>query len=211
MQSGDDDETSIHSSGDVDPVHRALRNTPTMPWVQLTGNKEQFTEAYLAWWFEGLAAKENCPKLAAKATLYAQILVENHDLKTGADLLKCDETFFTQECGMAKSHVLRMMENINPLTKARKRSPSPPPKGHGTLGNTNQEVMKHPDNRQEVLKPTDDTTSFSSGMSVFFEHLVKQQHQMTEHLVAQQTQMTKDARKPVPKPRHLEYGATGQT
>ena len=97
MQSGDDDETSIHSSGDVDPVHRALRTTPTMPWVQLTGNKEQFTEAYLAWWFEGLAAKENCPKLAAKATLYAQILVENHDLKTGADLLKCDETPFTQE------------------------------------------------------------------------------------------------------------------
>ncbi len=43
MQSGDDDdETSILSSGDVGPVHRALRNT-TMPWVQLTGNKEQFT------------------------------------------------------------------------------------------------------------------------------------------------------------------------
>ena len=76
MQSGDHDGTSIHSSGDVDPVHRALRNTPTMPWVPLTGNKGRFTEAYLAWWFEGRAAKENFPKLAAKAALYAEILVE---------------------------------------------------------------------------------------------------------------------------------------
>ena len=83
MQSGDDDETSIHSSGDVDPVHRALRNTPTMPWVQLTGNKERFTEAYLARWFEGLAAKENYPKLSVKAKHYAAILVEENDLVTG--------------------------------------------------------------------------------------------------------------------------------
>ncbi len=68
-----------------------------MPWVHvpLTGNKERFTEAYLAWWFEGLAAKENCPKLAAKAALYAEILVEKHDLTNGAVLLKCDEIFFT--------------------------------------------------------------------------------------------------------------------
>ena len=89
------------------------------------------------------------------------------------------------------------------------------------MGNTNQEVLKHPDNRQEALKPPDDNTntSFFSGMSVFFEHMANQQTQlnehlvehmanqqtqMNEHLVAQQTQMTKDARKPVPKPRQLE-------
>jgi hypothetical protein len=79
------------------------------------------------------------------------------------------------------------------------------------MGDTNQEVLKHPDNRQEVLKPPDDTASFFSGMSVFLEHMANQQTQMTDHLVAQQThlvaqqtQMTKDARKPVPKPRQLE-------
>jgi hypothetical protein len=195
----------------VDLVHRALRNTPTTPWAPLNGNNEQFTEDYLARWFEGLAAKENCPKLAAKATLYAEIIVGTHDMNNGADILKCDETFFTQECGMAKSHVVCMKESIIPLTKARTRSPSPPPKGHGTMGDTNQEVLKHPDNRQEALKPPDDTVSFFSGMSVFLEHMANQQTQMTDHLVAQQThlvakqtQMTKDARKPVPKPRKLE-------
>ena len=120
-----------------------------MPWVQLTGNKERLTEAYLAWWFEGLAAKGNCPKLAAKAKRYAEILVEENDLMTGLSLLKCDDLFLENKAGMAKFHIQLMRENIM------KRSPSPPPKGQGTMGNTNQEVLKHPDNRQEVLKPPD--------------------------------------------------------
>jgi len=152
-----------------------------------------------------LASKENNPKLAANATLYAEILVDTHDLKNGAGLLRCDETFFTQECGMAKSHVLLMLDNIIPLES--KRPSSPPTAGQGTMGSTNQEVPKHPDNRQEVLKPPDDTASFFSGMSVFLEHLANQQTQMTDHLVAQQThlvaqqtQLTKDVHKPVPKP-----------
>ncbi len=77
MQSGDDDATCIHSSGDVDSV-RTSRAAKYSDYarrgylsVPLTSNKERFTQAYLAGWFEGLAAKENCPKLAAKATLYA--------------------------------------------------------------------------------------------------------------------------------------------
>ena len=127
----------------MDLVHRALRNTPIKPWVQLTGNKENFTADYFAWWLAELASKENNPKLAAKATLYAEILVDTHDLKNGAGLLRCDETFFTQECGMAKSHVHLMLENIIPLE--RKRPSSPPPAGQGTMGSTNQEVPKHPD------------------------------------------------------------------
>ena len=113
MQSGDSDDTSIHSSGDVDPVHRALRNTPTTPWIQLTGNKGRLTEAYLAWWFEGLAAiKENGPKLAAKAKRYAEILVEENDLMTGLSLLKCDDLFLENKAGMAKFHIQLMRENI---------------------------------------------------------------------------------------------------
>ena len=119
-----------------------------MPWVPLTGNKERLTEAYLAWWFEGLAAiKENCPKLAAKAKRYAEILVEENDLMTGLSLLKCDDIFLENEAGMAKCHIQLMRENIL------KRSPAPPPKGQGTMGNTNQEVLKHRDHRQEALKP----------------------------------------------------------
>ncbi len=58
----------LHSSGDVDPVYRALRNTPIRPWVQLTGNKGHFTEDYFAQWPE-LASKEDNPKLAAKADI----------------------------------------------------------------------------------------------------------------------------------------------
>ena len=108
---------------------------------------------------EGLAAKENCTKLAAKAKRYAEILVEENDLMTGLSLLKCDDLFLENKAGMAKFHIQLMRENIM------KRSPSPPPKGHGTMGNINQEVLKHPDNRQEVLKPPDDTASFFSDMS----------------------------------------------
>jgi hypothetical protein len=59
----------------------ALRNTPIKPWVQLTGNKENFTADYFAWWLAELASKENNPKLAANATLYAEIIVDTHDLK----------------------------------------------------------------------------------------------------------------------------------
>ena len=82
------------------------------------------------------------------------------------------------------------------------------------MGNTNQEVLKHPDNRQEVLKPHDDdtSTSFFSGMSVFFENMANHQNQLNEHLVAQHTQMTKDIRKPVPKPSgtfHSQKGYLG--
>ncbi len=137
MQSGDDDETSIQSSGDVDPVHRALRNTPTTPWAPLTGNKERLTEAYLARWFEGLASKENYPKLAAKAKRYAEILVEENDLMTGLSILKCDDLFLEKKVGMAKSHIQLMKDNIM------KRSPSPPQKGQGNMGNStcNQEVL----------------------------------------------------------------------
>jgi hypothetical protein len=70
------------------------------------------------------------------------------------------------------------------------------------MGNTNQEVLKHPDNRQEVLKPPEnpdntDNTSFFSGMSVFFENMAHHQNQLNVHLVAQHTQMTKDIRKPL--------------
>ncbi len=59
------------------------------------------------------------------------------------------------------------------------------------MGNTNQKVPKHPENRNEEKPPTDDSASFFSGMSVFL-----------EQLAAQQNQLTKDTRKPVPKPRH---------
>jgi len=185
MQSGDHDGTSIHSSGDVDPVHRALRNTPTMPWVKLTGNKANFTEDYFAWWLTELASKENDPKLAAKAKIYAEIIVDTHVLTNGAAILRCDETFFTQECGMTKRHVHTMMDNI--ISEQRKRTPFLPAKGQGTMGiaNYNQEVPKHPDIRQEVLKPPDDpdNNSFMSGMSVFLEHMAHQQNQITQQLV----------------------------
>ncbi len=91
--------------------------------------------------------------------------MEKHDLTSGTGLLKCDETLFTQECGIAKSHVHLMMENIIPLAKARNRLPSPPPKGQVPMGNTTQEVPKHPDNRRRP--PTDDNASFFSGMSSY--------------------------------------------
>ena len=56
MQSGDHDDTSIQSSGVIDPVRTTLRTTPLKPLVQLIGNKERFTQDYLERWFEGLAA-----------------------------------------------------------------------------------------------------------------------------------------------------------
>ena len=80
-----------------------------------------FTEAYLAWWIEGLAAKENCPKLAAKAKLYAEFLVETHDLTTGAGLLRCEPEFLTKECGMAKIHVHLMMDKAPRFVQGQKK------------------------------------------------------------------------------------------
>ena len=56
---------------------------PPAEWEPLTGNKGNFTEAYLAWWFQELAAREETPKLMAKAKIYAKIIVETHDLQNG--------------------------------------------------------------------------------------------------------------------------------
>ena len=40
-----------------------------------------------------LRSKGNVPKLAAKAKLYAKILVETHDLTTVVGLIRCDVEF----------------------------------------------------------------------------------------------------------------------
>ncbi len=48
--------------------------------MQLTGNKENFTEDYFAWWLKEFASKENDPKLAAKAKIYAEIIFDTHVL-----------------------------------------------------------------------------------------------------------------------------------
>ena len=197
MQSGDHDDTSIQSSGVIDPVRTTLRTTPLKPWAPLIGNKERFTQDYLERWFEGLAAKENLPKLAAHAKLYAEVLVEQNDLMTGASLLKCSEKFLHEKVGMANFHIQLMWENIIPLgtsrDKERKRSISPPPKetvNSSSLGNPNREVLKPLDPGQAVPKPPDpDNISFMSGLSAF-----------VKHISDQQAQTTKEMRKPVPKP-----------
>ena len=83
------------------------------PWVPLKGNKERFTEAYLAWWFEGLATKVKSTSLADHAKLYAKKLVGEHDLMTGASLLTCDAAFLDGKVGMCMPHIPLMWNHID--------------------------------------------------------------------------------------------------